>query len=248
MKIALIAITDSSLASAKRLQRRLPGSELVDVRGKGNLRAWAAAHFQEYDGLVFFMAIGIVYRVIAGQITSKYEDPAVVVVDDACRYAISALSGHEGGANDLAWTVGILLGAQPVITTATETRKQYVVGIGCRLGVSPSEVRAAVTESLEALGITASEVRVCASAWLKREEEGLVTACGQMGLPILFVPEYRLKRFTGAATISEAALRRFGIEGVAEPCALITAKRGTLALERRVCGNVTVAIVKEELD
>ncbi len=247
MSIALIAITDSSYTSAKRLQRLLSESEVIDVRGKGRLRSWVDEHFHEYEGLVFFMAQGIVYRVIASHITSKYEDPAVVVVDDACRYAIAALSGHEGGANTLAWKVASLLNAEPVITTASDTRKSFVLGIGCRKGVSVQEIITAVDEGLERVGIDRSEVRICASAWLKSDERGLIEGCERMDLPILFLPEDRLKHFTGAQTLSDAAQRRFGIEGVAEPCALLTGKNARLVLPRIVVGKVTIAIVKEEL-
>ena len=66
------------------------------------------------------MATGIVVRVIAPYVSDKRHDPAVVVMDDLGQHAISLLSGHIGGANELARTIGHLLGAEPVITTATD--------------------------------------------------------------------------------------------------------------------------------
>ena len=66
------------------------------------------------------MACGIVVRTVAGLLRNKREDPAVVVLDEAGRFAVSLLSGHLGGANDLAREIAALLGAQPVITTASE--------------------------------------------------------------------------------------------------------------------------------
>ncbi len=66
------------------------------------------------------MATGIVVRAIAGVVKDKFTDPAVVVVDEKGKFAISLLSGHVGGANRLALKVASIIGAQPVITTATD--------------------------------------------------------------------------------------------------------------------------------
>lgn len=73
-----------------------------------------------YKTLIFYGATGIVVRAIAPHLQSKFEDPAVVVVDVAGKFAISLLSGHVGGANDAAIRVSQCLGAQPVITTGTD--------------------------------------------------------------------------------------------------------------------------------
>lgn len=77
--------------------------------------------FHNYEGLVFIMACEIVVRGIAPYIKSKEEDPAVVVVDEMGRFAVSLLSGHMGGANNLAGTVAAITGGVPVITTSTDT-------------------------------------------------------------------------------------------------------------------------------
>ena len=59
------------------------------------------AGFGRYDSLVCIMATGIVVRILAPLIVHKTSDPAVVVLDQKGKYAISLLSGHLGGANDL---------------------------------------------------------------------------------------------------------------------------------------------------
>lgn len=76
--------------------------------------------FHNYEGHVFIMSTGIVVRVIAPLIRGKTKDPAVVVVDEAGHHAVSLLSGHIGGANALARKVSDIIGAVPVITTATD--------------------------------------------------------------------------------------------------------------------------------
>jgi cobalt-precorrin 5A hydrolase len=66
------------------------------------------------------MATGIVVRMIAPHLKSKDSDPAVTVMDDAGKFAISLLSGHLGGANELTERCAFISGARPVITTATD--------------------------------------------------------------------------------------------------------------------------------
>ncbi|MCP4345515.1 MAG: cobalt-precorrin 5A hydrolase [Desulfobacterales bacterium] len=76
--------------------------------------------FTLYKGHIFVMSTGIVVRMTAPLIKDKTSDPAVVVVDDKGKYAISLISGHLGGANDLAEKTAEIIGAQPIITTATD--------------------------------------------------------------------------------------------------------------------------------
>ncbi len=79
--------------------------------------------FHRYTGHIFIMSTGIVVRVIAPFIRRKTEDPAVVVVDDQGIHAISLLSGHLGGANALTLKIADIIGADPVITTATDVNR-----------------------------------------------------------------------------------------------------------------------------
>ena len=79
--------------------------------------------FASYTGLVYIAPTGVVVRAIAPLLRHKTTDPAVVVVDVGGRWAVSLLSGHEGGANELAVTVANILGAEPVVSTTTEAVK-----------------------------------------------------------------------------------------------------------------------------
>lgn len=90
-----------------------------------NLPQKTAELFPEYDALIFVCACGIAVRAIAPCIRSKQTDPAVIVLDDCGKFAVSLLSGHIGGANHLAEIIAESVGAQPVITTATNTGKKF---------------------------------------------------------------------------------------------------------------------------
>jgi len=130
MKTAIITVTDNGARLAAKLAASLPGN--IDVYAKAgrkgetevtvyeDLGGLVADIYNKYNGLIFIMATGIVVRLIAPHIRDKRFDPAVVVVDETGRYAISLLAGHLGGANELAKTVAMVIGADPVITTATD--------------------------------------------------------------------------------------------------------------------------------
>lgn len=79
--------------------------------------------FHHYRGHIFIMATGIVVRTIAPLLENKTEDPAVVVMDEKGRFAVSLVSGHLGGANELAEKMARITGGQAVITTATDVNE-----------------------------------------------------------------------------------------------------------------------------
>lgn len=130
LQIAVYALSGPGARQADYLVRRLPQGELFlpnrlasqwpGARGFDRLAAALADNFPRYQGHVLFCAAGIVVRALASLVANKARDPAVVVVDQAGRFAVSLLSGHLGGANDLARRVAEILGGQAVITTATD--------------------------------------------------------------------------------------------------------------------------------
>ena len=131
MKISIIAFTDNGMEIAYKLFNSLSQDELNDVNftrcGKGALSAWSEEHFSHSDALVFIGAIGIALRAIAPYIKTKTKDPAVVVVDELGQFSIPILSGHIGGANELAIKISEILDAIPVITTATDINNVFAI-------------------------------------------------------------------------------------------------------------------------
>ena len=84
------------------------------------LARWTEQAFCSADALVFISASGVAVRAIAPYLKGKLKDPAVIVLDDNARFAVSLLSGHVGGANKLAARIAQITGAQAVISTATD--------------------------------------------------------------------------------------------------------------------------------
>ncbi len=92
-----------------------------------SLSEWTQSAFAQADALIYVGAVGIAVRAIAPFLQDKAHDPAVVVTDELGHYAIPILSGHLGGANDLARAVGREIGAVPVLTTATDINGVFAV-------------------------------------------------------------------------------------------------------------------------
>ena len=149
MRCAVFTATPRGTKTALRVRASLDasvdifvkaGQEMpAEVRVYKRLAPQVEAAFQQYDALVFIMATGIAVRMIAGSLKSKLEDPAVLVLDEEAQHVISLLSGHIGGANALTRELAASLGADPVITTATDVQKKLAVDVAAaRLALRPS--------------------------------------------------------------------------------------------------------------
>ena len=138
-RIAIWAITPNGLRLARKIDTALPGSTRflsrrlcqkdVDsccpsssgsVRYFDELKGTLAYEFNNFDVHIFIFATGIAVRMISPLLKSKLVDPAVVVVDEKGYHAISLVSGHIGGANEITWRLANKINAIPVITTATD--------------------------------------------------------------------------------------------------------------------------------
>lgn len=119
MQVSYFYMTSQGCQIAEKLNQVYPGRMFDKTSYKqGIADMWHKNHV-----LVFIMASGIVVRHIAPYIRSKVSDPAVLVIDQAGQYVISLLSGHLGGGNEVAKAAAEVLGARPVITTATDVAK-----------------------------------------------------------------------------------------------------------------------------
>ncbi|MGC0341757.1 precorrin-3B C(17)-methyltransferase [Streptomyces sp. SLBN-8D4] len=115
--IGLISATAAGAAARDRLAAAWPDRTRVYDGPVGDAVRRA---FAECEQLVCFLATGAVVRLVAPLLGDKASDPGVVCVDEGGRFAVSLVGGHAGGANELAREIGELLGAEPVVTTATD--------------------------------------------------------------------------------------------------------------------------------
>ena len=295
-----------------------------------------ARDFRKYRGHIIVGAAGIAVRALAPLLRHKSEDPPVVVLDAAGRYAVSLLSGHWGGGNSLARHVARLLGGEAVITTASdalpasppaldelaraaglrildwdklprvgaallegepvplsdplsclpEAREPHFqrgaekacgtlplvrihwkftppapgllrvaapllhAGVGCRKGVTASDIVAAVRETQARHGLEPGALASLATVTEKAEEPGLAEAARRLGVPLLTYPAPELASVP-VPHPSEAAGARFGLPpfSVCEAAALLAAQEARpagnailLAPKTVFQGRVTVAV------
>jgi cobalt-precorrin 5A hydrolase/precorrin-3B C17-methyltransferase len=114
--IGLVSVTAAGRTAAERLERAWTDARRYD----GPAATALPRAFAECDAVVCFLAVGATVRLLAPLLTSKHEDPAVVCVDEALRYAVPVLGAHSGGGNELARRLAATLGAEPVVTTASD--------------------------------------------------------------------------------------------------------------------------------
>lgn len=126
MNVACLAFTEKGFMLAEKLATALDGRAYRSGCPQ-TLSQWTQEHFSADRALLYVGAVGIAVRAVAPFLQSKTTDPAVVVVDECGRFAVPVVSGHLGGANDLARKVAELCGAVPVITTATDANGVFAV-------------------------------------------------------------------------------------------------------------------------
>ena len=152
-RAAILYFTDRGAATAGRIQTALQGDwELTLHRPRGGERPIVEELVSSVDALVFVGACGIAVRAIAPFVRSKTTDPAVIVVDELGRQAISLLSGHIGGANALTRRIAADIAAIPVITTATDLSRRFAADEwAARNGLIISSMKAAKDFAVEIL-------------------------------------------------------------------------------------------------
>lgn len=182
-KICIIAFTDKGIKTAEQIKNILEAYSIdvsdnslkkssfeksysvnehyfVDILEKNcNKKVYVADNFNEYDAFVFVGATGIAVRYIAPHIKSKDIDPAVIVLDEHADFVIPLLSGHLGGANELASLIAERLNSTPVITTATDINAKFAVDLW--------------TKKTNQHIVDISKIKDVSSAVLKNEEVGL---------------------------------------------------------------------------
>lgn len=159
MKVAVFAYSRQGCRTARKVMDFFAGNEVraytmerYEEAGFGAIekpsKTFYGPIFQWADAMVFVGSIGIAVREIAPHVKNKLIDPAVVSMDELGKFVVPLLSGHIGGANDLALKLAELLDATPVITTATDINKKFSVDAwAARQGLVITSLTAAKTVS-----------------------------------------------------------------------------------------------------
>jgi len=127
MKLSIFYITQKGRELAERIRAICSEVEVLRYSASAMHAAW-----HDRKGIVCIMAAGIVVRAIAPLIQDKKTDPAVIVIDEKGEYVVSLLSGHLGGANDLAREIANGIGGRAVITTASDVQAKTALDLWAR--------------------------------------------------------------------------------------------------------------------
>ena len=193
MKLAIISFTENGIKLSQTVARRLSGrkvtlytkcsrytaEDLKVQRVKESLQVWTAQRMAEGDALLFIGACGIAVRAIAPNLTDKLHDVPVLVLDEEGQYVIPILSGHVGGANELAYELADFMGAQAVITTATDVQKKFAVDLFAKRnhleimnkdGIAKVSTKALAGEQLT-IAVRAQNIECCHPKFCEVREE-----------------------------------------------------------------------------
>ncbi len=138
-RFALYAITKHGIPLAEKIRAHLPADLWVSERLAGTVDNCLAMPLPmgpklaelipAYDCHIFIISVGAVIRMVAPSIKDKKTDPAIICIDDKGQYVIPILSGHVGRANEFARRIAEILGAQAIITTASDVQNTLSVDI-----------------------------------------------------------------------------------------------------------------------
>ncbi|MHB9292086.1 cobalt-precorrin 5A hydrolase [Hollandina sp. SP2] len=269
MKVAIIALSKQGAALAADLQVSLPDSTvygysayaLPEQKPFEKLRFIIKDLWENYEGLVFLCAAGIAVRTIAPLIESKYRDPAVVICPETGSFAVSLLSGHEGGANRLAQSVAEYLDAVPVISTGSEaspriTPRNLVIGIGCKRGIERQRIKKSVEEVFRKHFLSFLRIQSICTIDIKKNEPGLIDFAEDYGLPLYFFNSQELNALDGNFSSSDFVWKVTGTDSVCERAALAGCsttltgshrRRGKLIVQKTMLDGVTVAVAERKM-
>jgi cobalt-precorrin 5A hydrolase/precorrin-3B C17-methyltransferase len=236
VNVVSVAVTEAG----RRMAARLP-YEVVDAPAGEAFRS----RWQEVDGFVAFLATGATVRIVAPLLRDKRTDPAVVCVDEAGRYAIALVGAHEGGGNDLARRVADLIGAEPVVTTASDAvhgtgPPSLVLGVGTSSDAPAEEVAALVEATLLEADLAPESVATVATIDRRRHHPAIVG----LGRPVQVFTAGQLAA-VAVPSPSAAVEDAVGTPSVCEAAALLAAGPGAeLVVAKRKNAVATVAVAR----
>jgi cobalt-precorrin 5A hydrolase len=251
--IAVVAITRRGVETALNIKQALEKeglknsifapkkycqSDVCELEGK--VGDFVKENYGKLDAIVAVMATGITIRAVAPYLESKLSDPAIIGVDTPGNFVISLLSGHYGGANDLAKIIAKGIGAIPVITTASDS-----------LG------KQGVDELAKLLHLTIENPKSLApvNAAIVNDERVVLVLVGDVKIPAEIADGFEVKRvnnveeavsvvkrYAAGAIVTKEVL---SLEEFGTPCTLLRARRIVVGLGCRKdshCNHLVEAV------
>lgn len=277
------------------------------------LSDWVKSNFVTKNALVFIGAAGIAVRAISPFVKDKKTDPAVLVIDEKGTFVIPILSGHIGGANELARKIAAQIGATAVITTASDVNnlpaidefaaknnlsindmklakdfaakmlkansilpglegsekkenaprftvsvyikndilslipKCLVLGIGCKKGKSPEELRDFVFETLKSYKIDIRSLVQISSVDQKKDEKAIISLAEELKLPFVTFSAEELNKIPQKVSHSDFVEKTLGTDNVCER-AVFASGAEELLLPKTARNGMTLAVGMRKID
>lgn len=171
-----VAVKNENFLSGENLSLKCPPSSVYMP-----LSQWVQTHFCTKNALVFIGAAGIAVRAIAPFVNDKKTDPAVIVIDEKGSFVIPLLSGHIGGANELARKIASQIGAMAVITTASDVNNLPAIDeFAAKNNLSINDMKLAKEFSARLLAKISPEFTI--SVYIKNDILSLIPKCLVLGI------------------------------------------------------------------
>ncbi len=196
MNVSIISFTNKGQKLAGRIAKCLREADYeATAYHKKPVYEWTEKQFIKKNAIIFVGATGIAVRAIAPWVKDKLTDPPVLVVDELGHYVIPILSGHIGGANELAKEVSQMINATPVITTATDINMKFAIDVFAKKNnfvIANREGIAAVSSkqlSGEVITLYASKKHLDK----KRVPDGVVYTDNPEMADVIIAPDHEIK-------------------------------------------------------
>ena len=256
--VHIVALTEAGHKLAETLAEKMHTSKVggaeqtIDIWYKPKPFAETVQQaFVRGEKLIFICATGIVVRTLAPVLQNKHNDPAVLILDEAGKFVIPLLSGHEGGANDWANQISELINAQLVMTTANPYLKPiYTVGMGCERHCPLEYLSELLHQCLSQVGLTIEQVHSISSIDIKADETHLIELAKKLNKPFITWNKDDLRTVESQlSTHSDYIFQTVGVYGVAESAALYSAQfeagqAAELVLNKHKNAKATCAIAR----
>lgn len=249
----IITLTEAGQQLAKRLLYMLEqtGQNAQIYYKPQPFKARIHELFNSGHPIVFITAMGVAIRSLSEVIKNKQQDPPVLVMDELGQFVIPILSGHEGGANNMAKEMADMLGSQLVITTAKAYLSPiYTVGMGCEKNCSAQHLADLLGQCLDQAGLTINDIQTISSIDIKAQEAGLIELSRLQNKPYHTYSAEQLSVVEDQLSAkSDYIYSVVGVYGVAESAALLAAQQLTgdtaeLIINKQKTGKATCAIAR----